>query len=225
MKLSQLPPSQRPREKLIQQGPDALTDAELLAIFLRTGTKQQSAIELADQILHHFGSLGKLLNAPLEQFEKINGIGVAKYTLLTAVQALAFRYYHEQLSESQQITHSRDVLPIIKSQLAGQRNECFFVVLLGTQRQIIATELISQGDLEALTINQRDLFYYGLKHNAKYMMIAHNHPTGIAQPSTADIEATKQLKNNLEIINITLLDHIIVSLQDHFIFSEYQLVF
>lgn len=224
MSIKLLPANERPREKLMEHGAEQLSDAELVAIFLRTGNKDMSAIALAEYMINHFGSLTSLLNAPFNAFRKINGIGITKYTQLQAIKSLSLRYYQEQICNKSPITNTRQMLPILKDQLLEQHNECFVLSLLSTTKELITTVKIAEGSIDEIQLYQREIFRQCINANGKYLIIAHNHPTGSFEPSSADIKSTEILRRNLKIINVELIDHVIISPKGQFIFSENDLI-
>lgn len=209
---------------MMSQGADALNDAELIAIFLRIGNQKMSAIELAQHMIEHFGSLTNLLNAPFSAFKNINGIGITKYTQLQAIKSLSMRYFLEQITTNKAITCPRQILPIVKEQLLNEVNECFLLAILSTTKELITITKIAEGSIDQIQLYQREIFRRCIHSNGKYLIIAHNHPTGSFKPSQADIKSTEVLRRNLNIIDVELIDHIIISPKGQFIFSENDLI-
>ncbi len=204
------PEAERPREKLLQRGADALTDAELLAIFLRTGTKGLSAIDVAYNLLNEFSSLRNLFNASLEDFSKTRGIGPAKYVQLQAVMEMSRRYLGETLSKQCAISSPQDTRQYLKSQLRDRPYEVFAALFLDNRHQVIKFEELFRGTIDGASVYPREVVIAALKHNAAAIIVAHNHPSGIAEPSQADEHITRRLKDALGLVDIRLLDHLII---------------
>lgn len=204
------PEAERPREKLLQRGADALTDAELLAIFLRTGTKGVSAIDLAYNLLNDFSSLRNLFNASLEEFSRTKGIGPAKYVQLQAVLEMSKRYLGEILAKQDVISNPEDTRQYLKSQLRDRHYEVFAALFLDNRHQIIKFEELFRGTIDGASVYPREVVKKALEHNAAALIIAHNHPSGIAEPSSADERITLRLKEALGLVDIHLLDHLII---------------
>ena len=204
------PEAERPREKLLQRGADALTDAELLAIFLRTGTKGLSAIDLAYKILDKFSSLRNLFNADLQEFSKIKGIGPAKYVQLQAVLELSTRYLRETIEKQSAISSPHDTREFLKSQLRDRSYEVFAALFLDNRHQLIKFEELFHGTIDGASVYPREVVKKALEYNAAALIIAHNHPSGIAEPSQADEQITHRLNKALSLVDIRLLDHLII---------------
>ena len=204
------PESERPREKLLQRGASALTDAELLAIFLRTGTKGASAIDLAYNLLDNFSSLRNLFNANLDDFSQTKGIGPAKYVQLQAVLEMSKRYLCETLEKQDVISNPEDTRKYLKSQLRDKPYEVFAALFLDNRHQIIKYEELFRGTIDGASVYPREVVKKALEHNAAALIIAHNHPSGVAEPSSADERITIRLKEALGLVDIRLLDHLIV---------------
>ncbi len=204
------PEAERPREKLLQRGADALTDAELLAIFLRTGTKGLSAIDLAYKILNEFSSLRNLFNASLEDFSKIKGVGPAKYVQLQAVLEMSSRHLKETIEKQSAITSPHDTRQFLKSQLRDRSYEVFAAIFLDNRHQVIKFEELFRGTIDGASVYPREVVKKALKYNAAAMIVAHNHPSGIAEPSHADEQITQRLNKALALVDIRLLDHLVI---------------
>ena len=204
------PEAERPREKLLQRGASSLTDAELLAIFLRTGTKGLSAIDLAYSLLDEFSSLRNLFNANLEEFSNTRGVGPAKYVQLQAVLEMSRRYLNESM-ERQSVIDSPDATrQFLKSQLRDKSYEVFAALFLDNRHQVIKFEELFRGTIDGASVYPREVVKKALDYNAAALIIAHNHPSGIAEPSQADENITRRLKEALALVDIRLLDHLIV---------------
>ena len=204
------PEAERPREKLLQRGADALTDAELLAIFLRTGTKGLSAIDLAYTLLDEFSSLRNLFNAGLDDFCKIKGIGPAKYVQLQAVLEMSTRYLRETINKQDAISSPEDTRQFLKSKLRHKPYEVFAALFLDNRHQVIKYEELFRGTIDGASVYPREVVKKALEYNAAAIIIAHNHPSGIAEPSQADEHITLRLKKALDLVDIRLLDHLII---------------
>jgi len=204
------PEAERPREKLLQRGADALTDAELLAIFLRTGTKGLSAIDLAYKILNEFSSLRNIFNANLDEFTKIKGVGPAKYVQLQAVLEMSSRHLKETIEKQSAITSPHDTRQFLKSQLRDRSYEVFAAIFLDNRHQVIKFEELFRGTIDGASVYPREVVKKALKYNAAAMIVAHNHPSGIAEPSHADEQITQRLNKALALVDIRLLDHLVI---------------
>ena len=210
MTIKNWPEGERPREKLINQGPRALSDAELLAIFLRTGIAGLSAVDLARELLIQFGSISTLLNADLEAFCAVKGLGPAKYAQLQSVLELARRHLGEQLSREQVFSNPETVRQYVRTHFQGYQREVFLCLFLDTRHRLIATEELFQGTIDGASVYPREVVKRALQHNAGAVIFSHNHPSGIAEPSGADEQITRQLKDALALVDIRVLDHIVV---------------
>lgn len=211
MPITDWPAEARPREKLLTKGAAALTDAELLAIFLRVGLPGKSAVDLAQELLSRFGSLEALFHAPLHDFIVINGMGEAKYAQLQAVQEMARRALVEELKERDAFSSPEAVRQYLQLRLRGLAAEEFHALFLDSGNRLIAAEVLFRGSLNEARVYPRELARRALQHNAAALIVAHNHPSGRAEASTADIELTRQLQSTLSLIDVKLLDHFIVA--------------
>lgn len=210
MSIKHWPEQERPREKLIHQGAEALTDAELLAIFLRTGTQGISAVELARQVLTEFGGLRSLMSASREEFCEGFGLGDAKYTQLQAVLEMSKRYLQEQLVRENVFTSAEHVRTYLSSQLRHSQREVFAVLFLDTQHRLIRYQELFFGTIDAAAVYPREVVKAALQYNASAVILAHNHPSGVAEPSQADISITERIKHALNLVDVRLLDHFVV---------------
>ena len=210
MAIPQLNKDHRPREKLLSKGVKALSDAELLAIFLRTGVAGTSAIELAAELLEKFSGLSLLLNADVKQFCAIKGLGPAKYCQLHATLELTKRYLEEQLESEQVFNRPQQVENFLAVQMSGYQREVFSILLLDSQHRLLGYHELFYGTIDSATIHPREVVRLALEKNAAAVIAAHNHPSGAAKPSPADIATTKQLQSALELFDIRLLDHFII---------------
>ncbi|MCV6625465.1 MAG: DNA repair protein RadC [Cellvibrionaceae bacterium] len=210
MTIKQWPASERPREKLLQQGPSALSDAELLAIFLRTGVAGASAVDLARQLLGSFGSLRGLLEASREEFCRQHGLGQAKYSQLQAVLEMSRRHLGEQLQRGEALNNPSAVRRYLSSRLRHRQREVFAVLLLDSQHRLIRYEEVFEGTIDGANVYPRELVKLALGHNAAALIVAHNHPSGVAEPSRADRLITERISAALELVGVRLLDHMVV---------------
>ncbi len=210
MSITDWPEQERPREKLLSRGAHSLSDAELLAIFLRTGTKGVTAVDLSRALLHQFGSLNKLMHASQQDFCEGLGLGKAKYSQLQAVLEMARRYLNESIRHQSALENPADTKLFLKSQLAHQQREVFACLYLDSKHQPIAFEELFFGTIDSASVHPREVVKSTLQHNASAVIFAHNHPSGNAQPSQADIHITQQLSKALKLIDIRVLDHIII---------------
>jgi DNA repair protein RadC len=201
---------QRPREKLLIQGAKALSNAELLAIFLRTGVQGMSAIDLAEALLDRFGGLGPLLKADQDSFCAAKGLGPAKYCQLQATLELTKRYLEEQLKQSPIFTKPKQVEAYLAVQMKDYQREVFSVLLLDTRHQLLGYHEIFHGTIDTTSVHPREVVRLALQKNAAAIIVAHNHPSGVADPSQSDIAITQRLKAALELVDILLLDHFII---------------
>ncbi|MDC0172860.1 DNA repair protein RadC [Gammaproteobacteria bacterium] len=214
MAIHQWPKHQRPREKLLAKGSKALSDQELLAIFLRTGVSGMSAIDLAAKLLTHFGGLGALLSANQTSFCSIKGLGLAKYCQLKATLELTERYLGEQLKNNDIFTSSKQVEDYLSVQMRDYQREVFSVLLLDSRHQLLGYHELFHGTIDTTSVHPREVVKLALEKNAAAVILAHNHPSGVAEPSNADVTITKRLKAALALIDIRLLDHFIIGRGD-----------
>ena len=210
----------RPREKLLQRGAWALTDAELLAIFLRTGTHGKSAVDLARDLLADFGSLKALLHADHVRFCQANGLGNAKYAQLQAVLEMAKRHFNEVLQRDSVLTSPEITKAYLSAQLRGYEHEVFAGLFLDSQYRVLQWQELFSGTLDASSVYPREIAKRALLLNASAIIVAHNHPSGITAPSLADTQLTHTLKHALALLDITLLDHFIIGDGAPYSFAE-----
>lgn len=211
MRITDWPEGDRPREKLLARGPDALTDAELLAIFLRVGVTGKTAVELAHDLLAHFGSLTRLFAATQAEFASFPGMGPAKYAQLQAVLEMARRALGEQMRQTDVLGSPTAVRDFLRLKLTGLGHEVFMAVFLDAQNRVLAESVLFQGTLTQTSVYPREVVRHALAHNAAGLILAHNHPSGVAEPSQADRWLTEQLKAALALIDVKVLDHFIVA--------------
>lgn len=205
------PEGERPREKLTQRGADALSDAELLAIFLRTGVTGKSAVDLARDLIARFGSLTAMFAASQQDFCAIHGMGPAKYVQLQAVLEMARRALREEMQSGNALTSPRAVREYLQLLLRGKAHEVFMAIFLDAQHRVITAEELFQGTLTQASVYPREIVKRALHHNAAAVILAHNHPSGVAEPSQADKILTEALKQALSLVDVRTLDHFIVA--------------
>lgn len=210
MAINDWPRQERPREKLLLQGPDKLSDAELLAIFLRVGIAGRSAIDLARTLLATFGSVRGVLEADRQIFCAEPGMGDSKYAQLQAALELARRHMLEALQRSDCLTSSALTRNYIRSRMRAYEREVFLCLFLDNQHRVIAQEELFHGTIDGSMVHPREVVRRSLHHNAAALIFAHNHPSGVAEPSQADISITRRLKNALALVDIRTLDHLVV---------------
>ena len=210
MAITDWPAHERPREKLLEQGASALSDAELLAIFLRTGVKGKSAVDLARELLSDFGSLRSLLTADQTRFCEPMGLGSAKYAQLQAVLEMARRHLAEQLQKGDALTSPELTHRYLLSQLRDRDYEVFAALFLDNQNRVIRYEELFRGTIDSAAVYPREVLKQALMHSAAALIFAHNHPSGIAEPSRADRHITDRLKRALELVDIRVLDHLVI---------------
>ncbi len=211
MAITDWPENERPRERLLQSGAAALSDAELLAIFLRVGIRGKSAVDLARDLLTHFGSLTRMCNAGAREFAVIPGMGQAKYAQLQAVMEMARRALREDLGRHNLLAAPGAVRDWLRLNLAHRPHETFVALWLDAQNQLIADEELFRGTLTQTSVYPREVVKQALHYNAAAAIFAHNHPSGVAEPSRADELLTGALKQALSLVDVKLLDHFIVA--------------
>ncbi len=210
IKITDMPLEERPREKLLQRGAQALTNVELLAIFLRTGVAGKTALDLARDLLEEFGDLRRLLGADQKQFCKAKGLGNAKYVQLKACVELSRRYLRECLERGDALTNPDDTRNFLMSELSGRDYEVFGCLFLDNKNRVIKFEELFYGTIDGASVYPREVLKRTLQHNAAALILAHNHPSGMAEPSPADITITKRLMEALSLIDVRVLDHFVV---------------
>lgn len=214
----------RPREKLLKHGATTLSDAELLAIFLRVGVKGKTAVDLAQDLLTQFGSLRRLLNADKQSFCAGHGLGDAKYAQLQAVIEMARRHFKETLQRGDTLSSPQTTQAYLSAQLAGYQQEVFACLFLDNQHRVIILEELFTGTINSANVYPREVLKKALFHNASAVIFAHNHPSGISEPSQADKQITDKLKQALALIDIRVLDHFIIGDGLPYSFAEHGLL-
>ena len=221
MSIRNWPAAERPREKLLEHGPAALSDAELLAIFLRTGVVGRSAVDLARHLLGEFGSLRALLEADLSRFSAHLGLGPAKFAQLQAVLEMARRHLAERLRRDSALESPQAVRDYLKAQLRHEQHEVFGCLFLDAKHRVLAFEALFRGTVDGASVYPRQVVKRALAHNAAALILTHNHPSGVAEPSQADRLLTERLKEALALIDVRVLDHFIVGDGEPLSMAEY----
>ena len=219
MAISDWPESERPRERLLARGAGSLSDAELVAVLLRTGIRGKSAVDLAREILGEFGGLGNLLAAGA-MLRRVKGLGAAKCAQFVAALELARRSMDERLKESAALTSPSAVRDYLRLSLGSREHEVFVCIWVDAQHKVIAVEEPFRGTLTQTSVYPREIVKAALAANAAAVIFAHNHPSGVAQPSQADELLTRNLKEALALIDVKVLDHFIVAGHQALSFAE-----
>lgn len=224
--LNHLPAAERPRERLREFGPHALSSAELIALILGKGSKGGSVMITAQKLLFNFGSLKKILEASLEDLQVIKGLGPAKASQLAACFEIARRIIHEDLEaeraklETRGINSALDAVNLIRAKITNYSKEHFFVIACDVRNRIIDIEQISLGSLSASVVHPRETFESAIRKHAAQIVIAHNHPSGDPHPSDEDLSITRRLSEAGKVLCIPLMDHIIVTRNEYYSFSD-----
>lgn len=211
MAISDWPVGERPRERLLAQGAAALSDAELLAIFLRVGVRGKSAVDLARELIERFGTLARLFAATQDELASVSGMGPAKYVQLQAVLEMAKRSLNAELRAATVFSSPGAVRDYLRLRLAGLQHEVFFALWVDAQNRLISAEELFRGTLTQTSVYPREVVKIALAHNAAAVILAHNHPSGVAEPSRADEALTRELKQALALVDVRVLDHFIVA--------------
>jgi DNA repair protein RadC len=221
MSIRDWPAAERPREKLLIQGAASLSDGELLAIFLRTGVAGRSAVDLARHLLSEFGTLRALLEADLPTFSQHLGLGPAKFAQLQAVLEMARRHLAEQLCHAGALENPQAVRDYLKALLRHEPHEVFGCLFLDAKHRLLAFEALFQGTIDSASVYPRQVVKRALAHNAAALILTHNHPSGVAEPSQADRDLTRRLKDALALVEVRVLDHFIVGDGEPFSMAEH----
>lgn len=218
------PPSERPRERLLAAGPHALSDGELLAILLGTGTRGQSAAELARALLGEWGGLTALLGSTPAELERAKGLGPARIARLAAALEIGRRYLGAPIEPRCALTAPEDAARFFKARLLDLPHEVFCCLFLDTRHRLIRYEELFRGTIDGATVYPREVVKRALAHNASAVILGHNHPSGISEPSEADRNITMKLAKALALVEVRLLDHVVVSRGGHVSLAERGLV-
>lgn len=218
MKIRDLPDSSKPRERFLKHGVEALSDAELFAIILRTGTINENVIDMSNRLLKEHG-LNNLFDCSLKELQKIKGIGPSKAMQILAMSELGKRQSQAK-NPIKKITQAKDVFDLFHDRLKDKKQEEFWVLMLNSQNNIIKEQLVSKGILDSAIIHPREVFKDAIKNSSSKIIILHNHPSGNPEPSREDIEITKKLAKTGNLVNIKLIDHIVLGNPSYFSFLE-----
>lgn len=220
MPITDWPKEDRPREKLLAKGEQVLTDAELIAIFLKTGTRGKTALDIAKELLTEYGSLKKLMRAPREALIRRSGLGTAKYAALKAALEFSRRYFNETLVKGELLRNSSVTQKFLAYRLKDYENEVFACLFMDNCCRLISFEELFHGTINEANIYPREIVRRGLMHNAAKIILAHNHPSGHPSPSIADKEVTELIKQAVALVDIQVVDHIIVGSGQNFSFAD-----
>lgn len=222
IKIKDLPERERPRERLERDGVSSLSDAELIAILLRTGTKEASALDLSKGLLSKTGGLGKLLSMSFKELSQVKGIGKSKAASILAAFELGRRSMRAKIGEKIKIKGPEDVFSYLSPKLKGSKNEKFGILILDTKNNVKTEKIISEGDLQAAIVHPREIFHYATLELAASIILFHNHPSGDPTPSEYDREVTKKAVSAGKIMGIEVLDHIIIGDGVYYSFKEHE---
>ncbi|MCX7065871.1 MAG: DNA repair protein RadC [Proteobacteria bacterium] len=211
MTITDWPITERPRERLLARGAEGLSDAELVAVLLRTGSGGRDAVRLARDLLGKYRSLGALLDAPTAELTRLPGIGPAKAAALGAAVALAERYLACAVQREEVFGASVDVRRYLRHRLGSSPREIFGALFLDAQHRLIAFREMFQGTLDSATVHPREVLRETLELNAAAVIFVHNHPSGVAEPSSSDVKITERLRHLLQLIDVRVLDHVVVT--------------
>lgn len=221
MSIRDWPAAERPRERLLELGSASLSDAELLAIFLRTGVAGKTAVDLARHLLSQFGSLRSLLEADQATFSKQLGLGPAKFTQLQAILEMGRRHLAERARQKPALENPQAVRDYLKSMLRHEPHEVFGCLFLDSKHQVLTFEALFRGSIDNTSVHPRQVVKRALAHNAAALILCHNHPSGNTNPSQADRTLTKRLQEALELIDVRVLDHFIIGDGEPLSMAEY----
>ncbi|MBC8022977.1 MAG: DNA repair protein RadC [Burkholderiales bacterium] len=211
MSIAGWPPSERPRERMLAHGPSSLSDAELVALFLGTGVRGKSALDVARELLARFGRLSRLLSAAQRELVEVPGVGAAKYAQIAAVMELARRSLAEEMKARDSLASPAAVRGYLRLRMQHLGHECFYCVFLDAQNRVIEAEELFRGTLTQTSVYPREVVKRALAHNAAGVILAHNHPSGVAEPSIQDQALTRTLAEALGLVDVKVLDHFIVA--------------
>jgi DNA repair protein RadC len=210
MAIPDWPENERPRERLIALGAAALSDAELLAIFLRTGIRGKSAVEFSRELLQQFGGLRPLLESDFRCFTQTHGLGPAKYAQLKAIMEMARRHLRAKMSRQSIISDPSSTREFFQAWLRDQPREAFACLYLDNRHRIIHCEALFQGTIDGASVYPREVVRRCIEHRAAAVIFAHNHPSGVAEPSQADRQITRRLQDALALVDVRVLDHLVI---------------
>lgn len=220
MPIKDWPPGERPREKLLSKGAEALSDAELLALFIRTGLKGQTAVDLARHALSEAGGLRRLLDGERRDICRLPGLGPAKFVALKAGLELGRRYLESRLARGDPLAGPGDTRRYLEARLKGYPREVFACLYLDNRHRVICFEELFHGTIDGASVHPREVLRRSLSHNAAAIIVTHNHPSGVAEPSRADRALTRRLQEATALIDVRLLDHVVVGDGETVSFAE-----
>ena len=220
MPLTDWDKAERPREKLLAKGAGALSDAELLAIFLRTGVPGKNVVEMARDLLQHFNDIRGLLSANQKDFCQYPGLGKVKFVQLQAVLEMARRHFSQTLSRTKVLSDPAATRDYLVAQLRDYQHEVFACLFLDNRHRIIQFKKLFHGTIDCTNVYPREVVKQALALNTAAVIFAHNHPSGVAKPSQADIQLTQRLKQALELVDIRVLDHFVIGDGEPISFAE-----
>ena len=210
MTVQQPTPPLRVREKLLTSGAQSLSDVELLTVFINSGSGRKSCMQLAHELMKHVGDIRTLLNADLQTFQQIPGLGKVRYGQLQAAREICRRSDFISLQKETQLTTSQATHIFLKRQLRDKKNETFVALFLDSQNRVLAYEELFNGTIDSATVHPRPIIERIFKLNAASIILAHNHPSGLSDPSRQDIAVTERLKAALDLVDVQLLDHLVI---------------
>ena len=224
IKVKDLPKNERPREKLLRYGANQLSNSELLAVILRTGTKDENILNLCDKLISHFGGINGLLNPSIEELKGIKGIGEAKATQIMALAELSARFNSFKSGEEYVISFPKDVAFYMMKEMNTYKKEYFKLIMLNTKNIVISVKDVSIGNLNSSIVHPREVFVEAIKMSSASVILCHNHPSGAPTPSKEDIAVTKRLKECGTLLGIEVLDHIIIGRKKYISLKEEDIV-
>jgi DNA repair protein RadC len=224
MSITDWPKSEQPREKLLNNGPTSLSDAEILAIFLRTGIPGKTALDLARELLARFDGLRNLLEADFGSFSQSKGLGMAKFAQLQAALELGKRYLESSLKRDHALSSPKQTRDYLKARLRAYQHEVFACLFLDNRHRVICFEELFTGTIDGASVHPREVVKRALFHNAAALILAHNHPSGVAEPSRADQNITQRLQEALALVDIRILDHFVIGDSEPVSFAERGLI-
>ena len=211
MSMARWPAGERPRERFLAQGPAALSDAELIALFLGTGMRGKSSLDVARDLMARFGRVSRVLTAAQDELGQVPGVGPARSTRIAAVTELARRALCEEMRARDSLTSPAAVRGYLRLKMQELQHECFYCVFLDAQNRVISAEQVFRGTLTQTSVYPREIVKIALAHNAAAVILAHNHPSGVAEPSIQDQALTRTLAEALALVDVKVLDHFIVA--------------
>ena len=220
MAITDWPEEERPREKMLRNGPEGLSDGELLAIFLRVGVPGKTAVDVARELLSEFGGLRQLLDVDLTSFSQVKGMGPAKFVQLQAALELGKRYLEQEMALGDAITSPEKIKRYLKAKMRAYKHEVFACVYLDNQHRIVDFKELFFGTIDGASVYPREVVKQTLAANAAAVIFVHNHPSGIAEPSESDRQITERLVKALHLVDVRVLDHMIVGDSEVFSFAE-----